>query len=189
MDMDFTPVTLRNVGVPLRLAVLDLDGKETYDTAGKPITETGHLRFDNNVLAEFEGTFGSVQKFVDAIDTAPYQTLRMALAVAWEVEPRVAANRIPNDENGLADTVAALFVALAISQGVDPTRAATAYPATVAALRKAQASITADLSGLLDSIAIPSTPPSVESTSETNSEPPSDSETSSEAESFPTVAV
>jgi len=183
MDMDFTPITLRNVGVPTRMATLDAEDKPTYGPDGKPLTEVAYFQFDNNVLAEFEAAFGSVQKFIEALDNQPYQALRLALSIVLDVEPRVAANRVPNDENGIADVVAALFVALAISQGVDPTRAATAYPQTVAALRQTQAETREQLSVLLDSIAPVSTEPSAASESDSNSEPTSTNETSSEDES------
>jgi hypothetical protein len=183
LDMDFTPITLRNMGVPIRMAVLNDAGKPTYTPDGKPVTDVGYLQFDNNVLAEFEAHFGSVQQFVQALDDTPYQALRNALAIVLDVEPKIAANKVPNDENGLADTVAGLFVALAISQGVDPTRAATAYPQTVASLRETQAQTTRDLSDLLDSIAPASTPPSTESDSSSNFEPSSEPETSNEDES------
>jgi hypothetical protein len=186
MEMDFTPITLRNQGVPVRMAVLDpLTGKPTYGLDGKPTTAVEYLQFDNNVLAEFEGAFGSVEEFVGALDKKPYQALRLALSIALDVEPKTAANKVPNDENGLADVVAALFVALAISQGVDPTRAASAYPQAVATLRETQAETTRQLSDLLDSIGQPSTPPSTESNSDSNSEPSSTDETSSEDESSP----
>lgn len=185
--MDFTPLTLRNRGVPVGLAVLGDDLRPTFDDVGEPILEQVYLQFDMAVMAEVEARFGSTAAFMATLDDVPYQTLNAILGILLEVDEKVAARRVIIQQ--LPDVTAAVMVALAISQGLDPTKAAEAYPAAAANLRNAMAEVTEQISGVIDTALEDSEKLSSASASGESSKPSPTPETSSEDESDPQIAA
>lgn len=186
-QMDFTPLTLRNRGVPVKLAVLGDDGKPTFDDVGEPILEEVYLQFDMAIMADVEAKFGSTAAFMATLDEVPYQTIQAIMAILLECDERTASRRILVQE--LPTVTAAIMVALALSQGLDPTKAAEAYPEAAANLRKAMDALTEQISTVIDTALTDSSALSSASESAEPSSTPPTSETSSEEESDPPLVA
>lgn len=130
-----TAAILRNKGVPVEVFRTHLvtdtneDGEIVSQWLPKKIENTEedekherHVRFNANAFAAIEETFGGLGDFEVLMRTKPYGTVRTTLAIVWGwTEERAGAAMLADEVQTYA---AALGVALALANGVDPTKAA-----------------------------------------------------------------
>lgn len=129
---EVSAVILRNKGCPVSIhpTVLNEDGgwSVASNAKGEPQVETTWIRFDSNGIADIEECFGTLELFQQASGLQPTTTLRKVLAIAfgWDYHDQTQIRRA-----GLAmlpgkidDYATAISVALAIANGMDPTKAA-----------------------------------------------------------------
>lgn len=121
--MDYTPIVLKNKGVPALFAVVEKqqDGtwKRKFNEEGDYDKETLHIRFNHNVIADLEERYGDLENWQRVSETRAVTTARdtIALCLGYERE-RVGEMMI---DGGLQDYQNALAMAWSICNGVDPT--------------------------------------------------------------------
>lgn len=155
-DYDFTPRTLRNRGVQIKLArterLLDanvrgyspellqragIDAAElprgapqvVFDGDGDMQIETVFVRFDHNVLADLEELYGSIAEWQKRMDTQPIGTVRQTLASMLRRDVDDVGLAMLDGERLWYEN--AIGVAWALANGLDPTRAAIALSQSV----------------------------------------------------------
>jgi len=129
---DYTPAVLRNRGVPVTIGLTRAE-HEVRD--GKPFTrwilERGpeelptstivYVRFDLQVIADIEQSFGSSKAFLQALSDQPWPTVRTAFALMFERDERDVGRSLLVEH---ADEYArAVVVAWSLASGLDPQRA------------------------------------------------------------------
>lgn len=148
-----TAQILRNKGVPVTLARVTLveEEDEWGDQVSEwrpqvfgdaPVVSERHVRFNTNAFADVEEKYGSLKLFEEAMREKSYSTTRTALAICWNWdERRVGASMLSERTN---EYTTAVGVAMAIANGVDPTKAARMLQIGFAQMAEAQASTDAD---------------------------------------------
>lgn len=158
-DYDFTPRTLRNRGVPVRLArverlidasvrgyspsVLEAAGigldelprgapQVVLDENDEPLVEVVHVKFTHNVLADLEEHFGSIEQWQLAMSAKPIGAMRQTLAFCLGRDAIEVGLAMLEDERLWYES--AIGVAWALANGLDPTRAAMLLSKSVAAV-------------------------------------------------------
>jgi hypothetical protein len=126
--MDYTPIVLKNKGVPAEFAKTKKNDDGTWSRVfgadGEPETHVLHIRVTNNTVAEMEETWGSLDGWQDAMDKQPILTLRKTLSLALRRDPyEIGESMLEGQQVTYQNCVA---VAWAIANGVDPTAASLA---------------------------------------------------------------
>lgn len=84
--MDYSPVILKNKGVPCEFAKTVKNGPGEQDWVrvtnddGEVVTEVIHIRFTNNSISDIEEYFGSLEKWQETLEERPYNTMRQTIA-------------------------------------------------------------------------------------------------------------
>lgn len=122
--MDYTPIVLKNKGVPASFAktekvgVRDEDWVRKTDEEGNPEIEVLHVKFTNNAISEIEQHFGTLEKWQERLEQQPVSTLRQTLAYVLrrpvhQVGEAMLDGEVVNYSNIIG-------VAWSIANGVDP---------------------------------------------------------------------
>jgi len=152
--MEINPVVLKNKGAPIKVAVIkaavhdrptatvDQETGEITpgslktiawepvlaDDTGETITTQEWVRFTNASLAEIQRFYGDMDKFQEASEEKPNETIAVAIAVMMGVDPadkeamsQVHAKLLVEEFVSYQVTVMSM---LSIANGVDPTKAA-----------------------------------------------------------------
>lgn len=130
--MDYTPIVLKNKGVPVEFAktAQDESGEWVRVIAedGEVERQTLHIRVTNNTVADMEEKWGSLDMWQDAMDKQPISTIRNTLAMALKRQPEdIGEAMLEGHQVGYQTAIA---VAWAIANGVDPTAASLALRQT-----------------------------------------------------------
>lgn len=134
--MDYTPLVLKNKGVPCLFAKTTKTGPAEEDWTrqtteeGEPITETIHVRFTNNSISDIEEFFGNLEKWQESLEQKPYNTLRQTLAFAlkrsiYDIGEAMLDGEIVGYSNVIG-------TAWSIANGVDPIVASRMLSQTIA---------------------------------------------------------
>lgn len=130
--MDYTPIVLKNKGVPVPFAKTTQDESGEWvrviDAAGEVETQTFHIRVTNNTVADMEEQWGSLDAWQDAMDKQPISTIRKTLAMTLKRQPEDIGEAMLEGQQVAYQT--AIAVAWAIANGVDPTAASLALKHT-----------------------------------------------------------
>jgi len=125
--MDYSPIVLKNKGVPVQFAAVtkisDSEYERQYDEVGEPIIETINIRFTNNIIADIEEHWGTLEVWQQGLETKPITTLRQTLAYALK-RPLLMIGEAMLDGEAMQYSNA-IGVAWAIANGVDPVVAST----------------------------------------------------------------
>ena len=130
LGLNYSAPILRNKGVPVRLIRLDANGEpvtetvvdeETKESYEKPVTDVCHLRITNNILADLEDIYGSMDAFEEALDAKTTPTLRVVFGMCFDNDrtSRVAFGRIYD----ITEAATATTTAFALASGLDPETA------------------------------------------------------------------
>lgn len=120
--MDYTPIVLKNTGVSAEFAKLkkvgDDEWERQYDENEELITETLFIRFTNNVIADIESHYGTLDAWQTALESQPATTLRQTLAFALKKPLLFVGEAMLDGESlGYSNIIG---VAWAVANGVDP---------------------------------------------------------------------
>jgi hypothetical protein len=120
--MDYSPITLKNKGVQVPFwsvtKISDLEYQRQMDESGEPITETVNIRFTNNIIADIEEHWETLELWQQSLETRPITTLRQTLAYATR-RPLLLIGEAMIEGEGMQYSNA-IGVAWAIANGVDP---------------------------------------------------------------------
>ena len=126
--IDLTPNVLRNKGCPVDL--------RTGPEPDAPV-EQRWVRFTANTFAELELAYSSLERWQEQLARTPFLTIRRTLAIVFDTDERTIGGLLVDGQiNGYA---AAVSVAAAIANGVDPTLAAEMLRQGVEAAQKLSA--------------------------------------------------
>jgi hypothetical protein len=125
--MDYSPIVLKNKGVPVQFAAVtkisDSEYERQYDEVGEVIIETVNVRFTNNIIADIEEHWGTLDIWQQTLEAKPITTLRQTLAYATRRPLLLIGDAMLEGETMQYSN--AIGVAWAIANGVDPTVAST----------------------------------------------------------------
>lgn len=125
--MDYSPIVLKNKGVPVQFAAVtkisDSEYERQYDEVGEPIIETVNVRFTNNIIADIEEHWGTLDVWQQTLEAKPITTLRQTLAYATRRPLLLVGEAMLEGETMQYSN--AIGVAWAIANGVDPIVAST----------------------------------------------------------------
>lgn len=121
--MDYSPIVLKNKGVPITLAKVNKtenidEFTREYDDVGEPVTESVNIRFTNNVISEIEEFYGSLEQWQERLEKQPVSTLRQTLAFSLRRHVSSVGEAMLEGENMQYSN--AVGIAWAIANGVDP---------------------------------------------------------------------
>ena len=155
-----TSKILRNRGVPVdvyRTAFIngvDEDGVAfdgwvaPVDDEDDPIRTKRDVKMTMNTMAEIEDFYGGFQQYQEAMQKQPYRAVRKVLALTWEwPEDRVGVALI---EGLMPEYLGAVNTAMAIANGVDPTKAATMLQQGLEAARTQRETADREVQEILD---------------------------------------
>jgi hypothetical protein len=121
--MDYTPIVLKNKGIPVELAKVKSIGSDVYereyDEVGEVLKETVFVRFTNNVIADIEEHWGGLEAWQQNLEKMPVSTLRQSLAFALKRNNTEVGEAMLEGQTVIYSNV--VSVAWAIANGVDPT--------------------------------------------------------------------
>ena len=123
--MDYTPIILKNKGVPASFAktkkvgVRDEEWARETDEEGNPELENLYVKFTNNAISEIEEFYGSLEKWQNKLEEMPVSTVRQTLSIVLrrpvhQVGEAMLEGEVVNYSNIIG-------VAWSIANGVDPT--------------------------------------------------------------------
>jgi hypothetical protein len=123
--MDYTPIVLKNKGVPVKIAVVEKSDngtwKRRFNEEGEYDTEIVHVRFNHNTIADIEDRFGDLEEWQKMTEKRAASTARETLSICLHMEKeRVGEAMI---EGALMDYQNAIAMSWSICNGVDPTTA------------------------------------------------------------------
>lgn len=121
--MDYTPLILKNKGVPCEFAAVELDenGKlrRIFTDEGTFKRLTLHVRFNHNAIADIEDFYGNLDSWQKSMEEKPTSTLRRTLAIVLGFDLTQTGEMMIEGDSGIYSN--AIGTAWAISNGVDPT--------------------------------------------------------------------
>lgn len=132
-----SPIVLKNKGVPVPVAEVSTgtDGRPSrVFSEDQLVTTERFVQFTNNTLIDLEEKFGTLEDFQKAIEAKPRSAVRAALAIAWEIDEKLAGHMMIEDK--LDSYATGIGVALAVANGVDPTKAVEMLEVGISATRE-----------------------------------------------------
>jgi hypothetical protein len=173
-----TVQVLKNLGAPIELAEVTQSVRAEHrlvqaDESRPPVETTvyrtfwqaqredgevkrkrTHLRLTNNALASIESFFGSMEAFQHTLEVRQNEALRAAVCASQGYDPNdineleMVGAMLLDDQ--MVAYAAALQVALALANGVDPTQALALWADTQEALKEQSAEANTAVSELLE---------------------------------------
>lgn len=121
--MDYTPIILKNKGVPVEFAVVEKQSDGTYrrkyDEAGEFEKKKVFIRFTHNTIADIEDQYSTLELWQIAMDTRPTHTLRDSMALALNIDKHEVGESMI--EGRIYEYSNAVSTAWGIANGMDPT--------------------------------------------------------------------
>lgn len=122
--MDYSPVILKNKGVPCKFIKLAKNG-ETWERVvsedGEPETETQFVKFTNNSISDIELHYGGLDAWQEQLEKFPVTAVRQTLSFVLQQEPVRVGEAMLDGEVVMYSNV--IGTAWSIANGVDPTLA------------------------------------------------------------------
>lgn len=120
--MDYSPIVLKNKGIPCSFAKTKKIDEATYerqfDEEGNPVLENLMIRFTNNTIADIEQHWGNLELWQEALAQRPTTTCRDTLAFSLKRNPLDIGEAMIEGEIMTYSNV--IGIAWAIANGVDP---------------------------------------------------------------------
>lgn len=154
--MDYTPIVLKNKGVPANFAktkkvgVKDDDWTRETDEEGNPQIEVLHVRFTNNAIAEIEDHFGTLEKWQEALEQQPFKTIRQTLAFVLKRPATQVGEAMLDGDIVMYSNV--IGVAWSIANGVDPIAASRMLKESLGLAEEQKKALNEALTQNLDSL-------------------------------------
>lgn len=121
--MDYSPVILKNKGVPCEFAKVEKINGETWERSYGPDGEvekiTHHIKFTNNVISDIELHFGGLEAWQEKLEQFPVTTVRQTLAFILRKDVLEVGEAMLDAEVVMYSNV--IGAAWSIANGVDPT--------------------------------------------------------------------
>ena len=121
--MDYTPIILKNKGVPIEFAVVEKQADGTYrrkfNEEGEPEIYKAYVRFTHNTIADIEDKYLTLELWQKAMEARPTSTVRDTFAIALGKEPYEIGESMLDGR--IFDYSNAISASWGIANGVDPT--------------------------------------------------------------------
>lgn len=131
--MDYTPIILKNKGVPCEFAKTKQVGEKwerVFAENGEPEKEVLHVRFTNNNISDIEIFFGGLDEWQTKLEKFPITTIRQTLAFCMSRDLLDIGEAMLDGEAVNYSNV--IGAAWSIANGVDPTTASRLLKHSVA---------------------------------------------------------
>lgn len=123
--MDYTPIVLKNKGVPVEMAVVEKQADGTYkrkfNEEGDFERTKAFVRFTHNTIADIEDKYSTLELWQSAMDIRPTSTIRDTLAIALMKDPYEVGEAMI--EGQMFQYSNAIGTSWGIANGMDPTAA------------------------------------------------------------------
>lgn len=120
--MDYSPVILKNKGVPCKFIKLAKNG-ETWERVvnedGEPELETLFIKFTNNSISDIELHFNGLENWQEQLEKFPITTVRQTLAFVLRRDAIQIGEAMLDGEVVMYSNV--IGTSWSIANGVDPT--------------------------------------------------------------------
>jgi hypothetical protein len=120
--MDYTPIILKNKGVPVEFAVVEKQPEGTYkrkfNEEGEPEIEKVFVRFTHNTIADIEDKYITLDLWQNGMETRPTSTVRDTFALAMNKDPYEIGEAML--EGRIFEYSNAISASWGIANGVDP---------------------------------------------------------------------
>lgn len=120
--MDYSPVILKNKGVPCKFAKLEKDGDSWAKIAnedGEPEIEMLFVKFTNNSISDIELHYGGLEAWQEQLEKFPVTTVRQTLSYVLRQDALRVGEAMLDGEVVMYSNV--IGTAWSIANGVDPT--------------------------------------------------------------------
>lgn len=121
--MDYTPIVLKNKGVPIELAVVESDDnggwRRRFNEEGECAKETFYVRFNHNIIADLEDKYGDLETWQRQSETRATSVARDTLAMCLRMDKHKVGESML--DGSIQDYQNAIAMAWSICNGVDPT--------------------------------------------------------------------
>lgn len=122
--MDYTPVVLKNKGVPCEFAKTqktEISWQRITDEEGEPQKETLFVKFTNNSISDIELHFNGLEAWQEQLEKFPITTIRQTLAFVLRRDVFDVGEAMLDGEVVMYSNV--IGTAWSIANGVDPITA------------------------------------------------------------------
>jgi hypothetical protein len=148
--MDYTPMILKNKGIPCEFAKLSKVGdvlEVNYNDDGEIEKEIFHVRFTNNIISDIELHFGGLEAWQEQLEKTPYTTIRQTLAFALRKTPTETGDAMLDGELMMYSNI--IGTAWAVANGVDPFMASRMLKNSIGLAEEQKRLLNAELSKTL----------------------------------------
>ena len=131
--MDYSPVILKNKGVPTEFAKTQKVGdlwERVYDENGEVVKEELFVKFTNNTISDIEMHFGGLEAWQEKIEKYPLTTVRQTLAFVFRKDVMEVGEAMLDAEVVMYANV--IGTSWSIANGVDPQKRRAAFTARTA---------------------------------------------------------
>lgn len=120
--MDYTPIVLKNKGVPVEIAVVEKseDGtwRRRFNEEGECVKETVYVRFTHNIIADLEEQYGDLEAWQRQSEIRVTSVARDTLAMCLRADKEKIGEAML--EGSIMEYQNAIAMAWSITNGVDP---------------------------------------------------------------------
>lgn len=149
--MDYTPVILKNKGVPCEFIKLNKVGdtwERVTDEEGEPEKQIFFVKFTNNSISDIELHYGGLEAWQEQLEKYPITTVRQTLAYALKRDVLEVGEAMLDGEVVMYSNV--IGTAWSIANGVDPTVASLMLQQSVGLASEQKRLLNEQLSKTLD---------------------------------------
>ena len=148
--MDYSPVILKNKGVPTEFAKTQKVGdswERVYDENGEVVKEELFVKFTNNTISDIEMHFGGLEAWQEKIEKYPLTTVRQTLAFVFRKDVMEVGEAMLDAEVVMYANV--IGTSWSIANGVDPQIASRMLWQSVGLAREQKETLNKELSKTL----------------------------------------
>jgi hypothetical protein len=121
--MDYTPIVLKNKGVPIEIAVVekgeDNFWRRRFNEEGECVKETVYVRFTHNIIADLEERYGDLESWQRQSETRVTSVARDTIALCLRADKEKIGEAML--EGSIQEYQNAIAMSWSITNGVDPT--------------------------------------------------------------------
>jgi len=151
--MDYSPVILKNKGVPCEFVKTQKSGdvwERVYKEDGEIEKVTYHVKFTNNAISDIELHFNGLEAWQEKLEKLPITTVRQTLAFALRKDVLEIGEAMLDGEVVMYSNV--VGTAWSIANGVDPTIASRMLWQSVGLANEQRETLNKELSKSLEKI-------------------------------------
>lgn len=151
--MDYSPVILKNKGVPCEFAKTIKSGdtwERVYSDDGEIEKTVHHVKFTNNVISDIELHFGGLEAWQQSLEKFPITTVRQTFSFVLKRDIIEVGEAMLDGEVVMYSNV--IGTAWSIANGVDPTTASLMLQQSVGLAKEQKQALNEELNKSLENL-------------------------------------